>query len=58
MPDPSTKPVLRPSDLQWLACPVCRQPLALEADVVYCTGCGRRYPTVDGIPVLLADRAS
>jgi uncharacterized protein YbaR (Trm112 family) len=38
--------------------PVCRQSLALDADALRCTGCGRRYPVVDGIPVLLADRAS
>jgi uncharacterized protein YbaR (Trm112 family) len=49
---------LQPEDLRWLACPVCRQPLALDADALRCTGCGRRYPVVDGIPVLLADRAS
>jgi len=41
-----------------LACPVCRHPLGLESDALRCTGCHRRYPIVDGIPMLLADRAS
>jgi uncharacterized protein YbaR (Trm112 family) len=25
---------------------------------VTCSGCGRRYPVVDGIPVLIASRAT
>src|SRR5579862_8105208 len=45
-------------DLRWVVCPVCRQPLRLEAEVIVCQGCSRRYPSVDGIPVLLANRAS
>jgi hypothetical protein len=49
---------LTPDDLKWLVCPICRQPLALQADLVLCTACNRRYPIVDGIPILLADRAS
>jgi uncharacterized protein YbaR (Trm112 family) len=52
------RPVITQEDLKWLVCPVCRQPLALEVEAVRCNGCGRRYPIVDGIPVLLADRAS
>ena len=51
-------PALTPADLHWLVCPACRQPLALEAEAVRCTACGRRYPIVDGIPVLLPARAS
>jgi uncharacterized protein YbaR (Trm112 family) len=49
---------LQPEDITWLVCPVCHQALALHAESVRCTGCERRYPVVDGIPVLLADRAS
>jgi hypothetical protein len=44
-------------DLRWVVCPACRKALQLESDSVRCAGCGRRYPIVDGIPVLLADRA-
>jgi len=57
---PMTTPTrtLQPEDITWLVCPVCHQALALHAESVRCTGCERRYPVVDGIPVLLADRAS
>lgn len=51
-------PALTPDALRWLVCPVCRLSLTLDANTVSCTGCGRRYPIVDGIPVLLAARAS
>jgi len=47
---------LKGEDLRWVVCPVCRQPLQLAAMAVRCQGCGRHYPIVDGIPVLLADR--
>lgn len=47
--------------LSLLACPVCVQPLRLDADQAGLTcqgsGCGRRYRIVDGIPVLIADEA-
>ena len=36
-----------------LACPVCRAPLVLAEKTVDCTGCGRRYPVIDGLPVLI-----
>jgi uncharacterized protein YbaR (Trm112 family) len=49
--------VLKSEDLRWLACPVCREPVALDAGCVLCTVCRRRYPVVDGIPILLAARA-
>jgi uncharacterized protein YbaR (Trm112 family) len=58
MSDPAHKPALQQSDLKWLVCPVCHESLALDAPLVRCDGCDRRYPIVDGIPVLLADRAS
>ena len=52
-------PAPTPDALQWLVCPVCRLSLTLDdASTVICTGCGRRYPIVDGIPVLLPTRAS
>jgi uncharacterized protein YbaR (Trm112 family) len=48
---------LTPEHLRRFVCPVCHQSLQLEAAVIRCQGCGKRYPIVDGIPVLLADRA-
>jgi uncharacterized protein YbaR (Trm112 family) len=49
---------LQSEDLLWLVCPVCHHTLTLEAEMARCSRCGRRYPIIDGIPVLLADRAS
>ncbi|MDP9051049.1 MAG: Trm112 family protein [Acidobacteriota bacterium] len=49
--------VIQQEALRWLVCPVCRQCLAQESSIVRCSGCRRGYPVVDGIPVLLADRA-
>ncbi len=31
------------------ACPACRGSLALKADCLTCSGCGRAYPQIDGI---------
>jgi uncharacterized protein len=57
--------------LRLLACPACHAGLALlnaqldaqlnaqlDAETVLCTGCGRRYPICDGLPVLLVPAAS
>ena len=38
-------------------CPLCRGPLRPEADAYACAACGRMYPVVDGIAVLLPDDA-
>jgi hypothetical protein len=46
-----------PSAAGELACPVCFGALQLEAARLVCAGCGRAYPVVDGIPVLIAERA-
>lgn len=48
--------VLKANDLRWLVCPACRKSLEAEADSIRCVGCLRRFPIVDGIPVLLVDR--
>jgi uncharacterized protein len=45
---------------QWadkLACPACFSPLRLKDATVTCASCGRVFPVVDGIPVLIAERA-
>jgi uncharacterized protein YbaR (Trm112 family) len=40
--------------LRLLACPACHASLtSFDAETVLCTGCGRRYPIRDGLPVLL-----
>jgi uncharacterized protein YbaR (Trm112 family) len=51
-------PPITAEALKWLVCPVCHSALALDAEAVLCSGCGRRYPIVDGIPILLAARTS
>jgi uncharacterized protein YbaR (Trm112 family) len=40
-----------------LACPACHGELRLDSDRILCAGCGRHYPIIDGIPVLIADRS-
>lgn len=42
-----------------LVCPVDHAELVNDeaAARLVCSGCGRRYPVIDGIPVMLADRA-
>jgi len=45
--------------LDALACPdpACRKPLKLAEDEssLQCTGCSRKYPVKDGIPMLFVD---
>jgi uncharacterized protein YbaR (Trm112 family) len=55
---------LDPQLLDILACPSeDHAPLRVgapgdpDAEVLTCTSCGRRFPVVDGIPVLLLDEA-
>ena len=44
--------------LHLLACPVCYAALSLgQGEWIDCTGCGRQYPIVDSLPVLIASRA-
>ena len=38
-----------------LACPVCKSTLARQEETLVCEQCPRRYPIIDGIPVLLPD---
>jgi len=49
---------LAAAHLELLVCPVCHGALALGADAVDCLACGLRYPVEDGLPILLAGRAS
>jgi uncharacterized protein YbaR (Trm112 family) len=53
---------LDPQLLEILACPSddhapLRPGSVAGKDVLTCTECGRRFPVVDGIPVLLLDEA-
>jgi uncharacterized protein len=41
-----------------LACPACFGELRTETSQVVCLSCGRRYPIVDGVPVLIVERAT
>ena len=40
-----------------LACPACQGDVILKDEKIVCTGCGRKYPIKDGIPVMLVDEA-
>ncbi len=54
--EPAQSPALK----EWtseLACPACLGALQLAAGKMVCAGCGRAYPVVDGIPVLIVERA-
>jgi uncharacterized protein YbaR (Trm112 family) len=46
-----------PSILDQLACPACLGQLRVDGLRLVCADCGRAFPIVDGIPVLIADRA-
>jgi uncharacterized protein YbaR (Trm112 family) len=48
------------SGLGMVVCPVCHGSVMAgqDGDAVRCVKCGRIYPVVDGIPVLIAARAS
>ncbi len=43
--------------LDILACPICKADVKLEGEKIVCTGCGRKYPIKDGIPVMLEEEA-
>jgi hypothetical protein len=55
--DSSPSSLFDPTVLNHLACPACLGRLSLEAERLLCAACGRAYPIVDGIPVLIAGRA-
>lgn len=43
--------------LERLACPACFGGLCPGDARLVCSNCGRAYPVVDGIPVLIVERA-
>jgi uncharacterized protein YbaR (Trm112 family) len=54
LPDAEVRNPLLASVLDRLACPACYGHLHLDEHKLRCDGCGRIYPIVDGIPVLIA----
>ena len=52
----------KPTDLgEWvddLVCPVCFGELQFSDASIECNACGRSYPVVDDIPVLISERAT
>jgi hypothetical protein len=58
MPEkPSRHVPLDAAVLDLLACPACLGALSIQEEQLVCSACGRAYPIVDGIPVLIAERA-
>lgn len=58
MPDESPHPpAFDPTALTQLACPACHGNLELDAFRLICATCRRAYPVIDGIPVLIVERA-
>jgi uncharacterized protein YbaR (Trm112 family) len=49
--------MLDPQLVALLVCPDCRQPVREEQDCLVCTGCQKRYPIRDGIPMMLIEEA-
>jgi uncharacterized protein YbaR (Trm112 family) len=45
------------SMLSQLACPACQGELCLREALVCCAQCGRAYPIIEGIPVLIVERS-
>lgn len=45
--------------LDILVCPACKKPVAMtdKQDGLLCGACGRVYPILDDIPVMLIDKA-
>jgi len=43
--------------LSQLACPACHAGLRLETAHLVCSACAHLYPIVDGIPILIDERA-
>jgi uncharacterized protein YbaR (Trm112 family) len=54
--DPKSLRAFDSSVLEQLACPACLGELRIEETRLLCTACGRAYPIMDGIPVLIAGR--
>ena len=47
--------MIAPDLLAILVCPADRQQLDLQGTTLVCKQCGRRYPILDGIPIMLIE---
>ena len=56
--DRKQPPPFNPAMVDQLACPACHSAIRPTDSALICVACGRAYPVVDGIPVLIADRAA
>lgn len=54
---PARQPQFDINVLSELACPACFGDLRLDASRLICIACTRAYPIIDGIPVLIVERA-
>jgi uncharacterized protein YbaR (Trm112 family) len=54
---PSPSVLFDPAQLARLACPVCLGALVHQPPRLVCAACSRAYPILDGIPVLIPNRA-
>ena len=43
--------------LDILACPFCKGSVSVVNGKIVCGSCGRKYPIIDGIPVMLVEEA-
>jgi len=43
--------------LKILACPSCKASVELRNNKICCTGCRKKYPIKDGLPVMLIEEA-
>ncbi|MGC8816515.1 MAG: Trm112 family protein [Candidatus Hadarchaeum sp.] len=51
------KPPINKELLDILACPICKSGVRLRKGKLVCIRCGREYPLVDGIPIMLPEEA-
>jgi hypothetical protein len=47
--------MISPDLMAILVCPADKKKVELEGNALVCQECGRRYPVVDGIPIMLIE---
>jgi uncharacterized protein len=50
--------MISPDLMAILVCPADKKKVELEGNALVCQECGRRYPIVDGIPIMLIEEAT